>query len=228
MASPGLRTPRAIGGCSLGQLIMFYLSLMHRLIYNMPSTVGGTHGAPSTLRANDDTRMRSGAEKNMIETTVSLCGVRSPELSRQRLRPAAQPGDGRGTTTTTPLPGIDIIIADRRTHVEYRRSLHVLGPFNGPLTSKSPTSTSTSLSRIWEAGWPSTPRRPSHWGDRRCDDHILAHRPRAGCTAMATTPTPTLHRRLERLQSAFHRQISISLRQSGAAMGPQIHQAPRG
>jgi hypothetical protein len=132
MASPGLQTPRAIGGCSLGQPIIFYLSLIHRVIYDTPSTVGGMHGAPLTLRANDDTRMRYGVEKNMIGTMVSLREVRPPELSWQRLRPAAQPGDGRGTTTTTPLPGTDIIIADRRTHVEYRRSLHVSGPFNAP------------------------------------------------------------------------------------------------
>jgi hypothetical protein len=152
MASPGLRMPRAIGGCSRGQLIIFYLSLIHRVIYDMPSTVSGTHGAPSTLRANDDTRTRSGIEKNMIGTTTSLPGVRPPELSRQRLRLAAQPEDGRDTMTTTPLPGIDIIITDRRTHAEYQRSLHVPGPFNGPLTSRSPTSTSTSLSRTREAG----------------------------------------------------------------------------
>jgi hypothetical protein len=164
MASPGLRTPRAIGGCSPGQLIIFYLSLILQVIYNTSSTVGRTHRAPSMLRANDDTRMRSGAEKNMIGTTVSLRGVRPPELSRQRPRPAAQPGDGRGTTTTTPLPGIDTIIIDRRTHVEYRRSLHVSGPFNGPLTSKSPMSTSTSLSRIREAGWPSIPLPPEPLG----------------------------------------------------------------
>jgi hypothetical protein len=82
MASPGLRTPRAIGGCSRGQLIIFYLSLIHRVIYDTPSTVGGMHGAPSTLRANDDTRTRSGAEKNMIGTTTSLRGVRPSELSR--------------------------------------------------------------------------------------------------------------------------------------------------
>jgi hypothetical protein len=44
---------------------------------------------------------------------------------------------------------------------------------------------------------------------------------------MATTPTLTLHRRLERLQSMFHRQLPISFRQTGVAMGPQIHQAPR-
>jgi hypothetical protein len=156
MASPGLQTPRAIGGCSLGLLIIFYLSPIHRVIYDTPSIVGGTPGAPSTLRANDDKETRFGAEKNMIEITTSLREVKPPELSQQRLRPAARPGDGRGTTSTTPLPGTDIIIVDRRTHVEYRRSLHVSGPFNGPLISKSPTSTSTSLSRTREAGWLST------------------------------------------------------------------------
>jgi hypothetical protein len=53
---PGLRMPRAIGDCLLRQLIIFYLSPIHRAIYDTPSIVGGTHGAPSTLRANDDTR----------------------------------------------------------------------------------------------------------------------------------------------------------------------------
>jgi hypothetical protein len=164
MASLGPRTPRAIGGCSLGQLIIFYLSPIHRVIYETPSTVGGTHGAPSTLRANDDTRTRFGAEKSMIVTTASLREVRPQELSRQRLRPAERPGDGRGTTSTTPLPGTDIIIVDRKTHVGYRHSLHVSGPSSGPLTSKSPTSTSTSLSRIREVGWLSTPLPPEPLG----------------------------------------------------------------
>jgi hypothetical protein len=40
---------------------------------------------------------------------------------------------------------------------------------------------------------------------------------------MAMTPTPTLHRRLERLQSVFYCQLPISLRQAGTTMGPQIH-----
>jgi hypothetical protein len=164
MASPGLRTPRAIGGCSLGQLITFYLSLIHRVIYDTPSTVGETHGASSMPRVNDNTRMRSDAEKNMTGIMASLHGVRPPELSRQRLRLVARPRDGRGTTTTTPLPGIDIITDDRRIRVEYQRSLHASGPSNGPLTSKSPTSTSTSLSRIREAGWPSTPPPPELLG----------------------------------------------------------------
>jgi hypothetical protein len=78
MASPGLQTPRAIGGCSPGQLITFYLSLIHRVIYDTPSIVGETHGAPSTPLANDDTRTRSGAGKNMTRITTSLCGVRPP------------------------------------------------------------------------------------------------------------------------------------------------------
>jgi hypothetical protein len=46
MASLGLWTPRAIGGYSLEQLIIFYLSPIHRAIYDTPSTVSGTHGAP--------------------------------------------------------------------------------------------------------------------------------------------------------------------------------------
>jgi hypothetical protein len=45
---------------------------------------------------------------------------------------------------------------------------------------------------------------------------------------MAATSTPTLHRRLERLQSTLHRQLSVPLRQTNATMGPQIHQAPGG
>jgi hypothetical protein len=45
---------------------------------------------------------------------------------------------------------------------------------------------------------------------------------------MATTSTPALHRRLERLQSTLHRQLSVPLRQTSATMGPQIHQAPGG
>jgi hypothetical protein len=83
MASPGLRTPRAIGGCSLGQLIIFCLSLILRAIYDTPSTVDGTHKAPSMLRANDDTRTRFGAEKSMIGITTSLREVKPPKLSRQ-------------------------------------------------------------------------------------------------------------------------------------------------
>jgi hypothetical protein len=167
MASPGLPTPRAIGGCSLKQPTTFYPSLIRRTIYDTPSIVGGTHGAPSMLRVNNGTRTRSVVGKSTTRITASRHGVRPPGPSRPRLRLVAPPGDSRGTTTTTPLPGTDIIIDDKRTHVEYRRLLHALGTFNGPLTSRSPTLTNMNLSKIQEAGWPSTPPLPEPQGQPR-------------------------------------------------------------
>jgi hypothetical protein len=92
---PGLQMPRANGGCSLGRPTTFYLLLIRRATYDTPSTVSEMHGAPSTPHANDDTRTRFSAGKNMTGTTASLRGVRPPELSRQRLRLVARPGDGR-------------------------------------------------------------------------------------------------------------------------------------
>jgi hypothetical protein len=112
MASLGLPTPRAISGCSLKQPTTFYPSLIHRTIYDTPSTVGRTHGAPSTLRTNDDTRTRSVAGKSRTGITTSQLGVRPPGPSRPWLQLVAPPEDGRGTTTTTPLPGKDIITDD--------------------------------------------------------------------------------------------------------------------
>jgi hypothetical protein len=144
MASSGLQMLRAI----------------LRTIYDTPSIVGGMHEAPSMLRANGDMRTRSGAEKSMIGIMASLHEVRPLGLSRQRLQLAAQPRDGRGSTSATPLPGTDTTIVDRRTRVEYLRSLRISGPFSGPQTSKSPMSTSTSLSRTREAGWLSIPLLP--------------------------------------------------------------------
>jgi hypothetical protein len=167
MASLGLLTPRATGGCSLKQPITFYPSLTHRTIYDTPSRVARTRGAPSMLRMNDDTRTRSVAGKSTTETMASQHGVRLPGLSRPRLQLVAPPGDGRGTTTTTPLPGTDNIIDDRRTRVEYRHLLRASGPFNGPLTSRYPTSTNMNLNRIREAGWPSTPPLPELLGQPR-------------------------------------------------------------
>jgi hypothetical protein len=81
--------------------------------------------------------------------------VRPLELSRQRLQLVALPGDGRDNTSATPLPGTGTMVVDKRTRLEYLRSLRVLGPFNGPQTLRSPTPTNTSLSRTQEAGWPS-------------------------------------------------------------------------
>jgi hypothetical protein len=164
MASPRLRTTRAIGDCLLGQPTTFCLSLILPAIYDMPSIVGGTHRASSMLRVNYDMRTKFGVEKSMIGIMASLCKVRPPGLSQQQLQLAARPGDGRGSTSTTPLPGTDTTIVDRRIHVEYRRLLHVSGLFSGPLPSRSPTSTSTSPSRTREAGWLSTPLLPGPLG----------------------------------------------------------------
>jgi hypothetical protein len=124
--------------------------------YRRLFTVAGTREAPSMLRMNDDMRTRSTAGRSTTGIMASQLGVRPPELSRQRPRMEVLPGDGRGTTTTTPLPGTDIIPDDKKT-CECLPLLHALGPFNGPLTSRYPTSTNTNLSRIQEAGWPSTP-----------------------------------------------------------------------
>jgi hypothetical protein len=151
MASPRLQTLKAIGGCSLGRLIIFYPSLIPQAICGMPSTVGGTHGAPSTLHTNDDMRMRYDIERSTIGTMAFRHEVRPLELSRQRLQLVALPEDGRDNTSATPLPGTGTTVIDRRTHVGYLRLLHLSGPSNGPQTSRSPTSTNTSLSRTQKA-----------------------------------------------------------------------------
>jgi hypothetical protein len=70
----------------------------------------------------------------MIGIMASLHEVRPLELSRQRLQLVAQPGDGQDSTSATPLPGTGTTVVDRRTRVEYLRSLRVSGPFNGPQT----------------------------------------------------------------------------------------------
>jgi hypothetical protein len=157
MDSLGLPTPRAIDDCSPKQPTIFYLSPTRRTTYDTPSTAAGTRRAPSMLRVNDDMRTRSAAGRSTTAIMASQLRVRPPELSRQRPRLAVLPGDGRGTTTTTPLPGTDIIPDDKKTRVECLPLLHALGPFNGPLTSRYQMSTNMNLSRIQEAGWTSTP-----------------------------------------------------------------------
>jgi hypothetical protein len=132
MASLGLQTLKDIGGCSLGWLIIFYPSLIPRAIYGTASIVGGTCGAPLMLHVNGDMRMRYGAERSTIGTMAFEHEVRPLELSQQRLQLVALPGDGRYSTSATPLPGTDTTIVDRKIRVEYLRLLHVSGPFNGP------------------------------------------------------------------------------------------------
>jgi hypothetical protein len=132
MDSLGLLTPRVIDDCSPRQPTIFYLSLTRRTIYDTPSTVAGTPEAPSMLRVNDVMRTRSAAGRSTTGIMASRLRVRPPELSRQRPRLEVLPGDGRGTTTTTPLPRTDIIPDDKKTRVECLPLLHALGPFNGP------------------------------------------------------------------------------------------------
>jgi hypothetical protein len=105
MSSLGLQTQKAIGGCSLWWLIIFYPSLIPRAICGTPSTVAEMRGAASMLRANDDTRMRYDAERSRIGTTASRHEIMPLELSQQRLQLVAQPGDEQNNTSTTPLLG---------------------------------------------------------------------------------------------------------------------------
>jgi hypothetical protein len=100
----------------------------------------------------------------MIGTMASRLEVTPPELSRLQRQPVARSGDGRDDTSPTPLPEIDTMNIDRKTHVEYPRLLRVSGPSSGPQTSRSPTSTSTSISRTWKACWPSIRPPPEPLG----------------------------------------------------------------
>jgi hypothetical protein len=86
MASPRLQTLRAIGGCSLGQLIIFCLSLILRAIYGTPSIVGGMHKAPSMLHANDNMRTRYGIPARSQATRVELATASTGGTTRGRSR----------------------------------------------------------------------------------------------------------------------------------------------
>jgi hypothetical protein len=144
--------PRTPDDYSPRQPTIFYRLLTRRMIYDTPSTVAETREAPSMLRMNDGMRTRSAAGRSTTGIMASQLGARPPELSRQRPQLAVLPGDGRGTTTTTPLPGTDIIPDDRRTHAECLLLLRALGPSNGLPTSRYPMSTNMNLSRIQGAG----------------------------------------------------------------------------
>jgi hypothetical protein len=147
----------------------------------------------------------------MTGTTASRLEVTPPELSRLWPQLVARSGDGRDDTPPTPLPRTDIMNDDKKTHVESPRLLRVSGPSSGPLTLKSPTLTSTSLSRTWGLVGRLHDRRSGRRGNRRRNDSIFAHRPGARCTAVATASATSLHRRLERLQSVVCRQLPVPL-----------------
>ena len=148
----GLPTPKDTDDYSLRRPTIFYRSLTRRTTYDTPSTVAETRGALSMLRANGGMKTKFAVGRSMIEIMASRLKARPPGLSRQQLQLAVPPGDGRGTTTTTPLPGTDIVPDDRRTRVECLLLLHALGPPNGLLTSRYPMSINMNLSRIQGAG----------------------------------------------------------------------------
>ena len=152
MDSLGLLTLRAIDDCSLRQPTIFYRSLTRRTIYDTPSTVAETREALSMLRANGGMRTKFAVGRSMTEIMASRLKARPPGLSRQRPQLAVPPGDGRGTATTTPLPGTDVIPDDRRTPAECLLLLRALGPSNGLPTSRYPMSTNMNLSRIQGVG----------------------------------------------------------------------------
>jgi hypothetical protein len=97
-------------------------------------------------------RTKFAVGKNMTEIMASRLKAKPPGLSRQQLHLAVPPGDGRGTTTTTPLPGTDVIPDDKMTRAEYPPLLRALGPSNGLSTSRYPMSTNMNLSRIRGVG----------------------------------------------------------------------------
>ena len=148
----GLPTLRATDACSPRQPTIFYRLLTRRTIYDTPSTVAETHEALSMLRANGGMKTKFAVGRSMTEIMVSRLKARPPGLSRQQLQLAVPPGDGRGTTIATPLPGINIVPDDRRTRAEYPLLLRALGPSNGLPTSRYPMSTNMNLSRIQGVG----------------------------------------------------------------------------
>jgi hypothetical protein len=162
----------------------------------------------------------------MIGTMVFPLEVAPPELSRLRPRLVARPRGGRDNTPPAPLPGTDLTNADKKTHVGSPRLLRVSGPSSGPQLQslqrrqvRAQAGPRGLVGRLHD-------RRLGHRGDGRRNDSVFAHRFGARRSAVATTSATTLHRQLERLQSAFHRQLPVSLGQADTAMGPQIHQAP--
>jgi hypothetical protein len=116
------RTPDAEGYRRLLTRAANHLLSLAHPPSDLQHAINSRWDARSSINAsNDDTRTRSGAERSMIGITTSLHEVKPPGLSRQRLQLAARPGDGRGSTSVTPLRGTDTTTIDKRTHVEYQR-----------------------------------------------------------------------------------------------------------
>jgi hypothetical protein len=153
------RTPDAEGYRRLFTQAANHLLPLAHPPNDLRHAINSRRDARSSINASRERRHENEIcrQESTTGTTASRLRVRPPEPSRRQPRLAEPPGDGRGATKTTPLPGTYIIPDNRKTHVECLHLLHALGPFNGPLTSRYPMSTNMNLSRIQEAGWPSTP-----------------------------------------------------------------------
>jgi hypothetical protein len=146
----------------------------------------------------------------MTEITASRLEVAPPELSRLRPRLVAHSGDGRDNTLPTPLPETDLTNADRKIRAESPRLLCVSGPSSGPqLQGLQRRQVRAQAGPGWLVSHLHD-RRPGFRGNGRCNDGVFAHHPRARRTTVALTSATTLHRRLERFQSAFYRQLPVS------------------
>jgi hypothetical protein len=136
---------------------------------NTPSEVGGVlawiaDGLPRTPDAEGYRRLLTRAANHLLPLTHPPSDLRHTINSQQ---------DERSSINASRERRHENEIRRReeydRDHgiparVEYLCSLRVSGPFSGPQTSKSPTSTSTSLSRTREAGWLSIPPLPGLLG----------------------------------------------------------------
>jgi hypothetical protein len=147
----------------------------------------------------------------MTGITTSQPKIAPPELSQLQPRLVAHSRDDRDDTLPAPLPGTDLTNADRKKHVESSCLLHVSGPSSAPqLQGLQHRQVRAQAGPGWLVG-----RLHDHYsghrGDRRRNDDVFAHRPRARRTAVALTSVTSLHRRLEQFQSAFHRQLSVPL-----------------
>ena len=165
-------------------------------VSNLRHTINSRRDARSSINASRDQRheneIRRREEYDQDHGIPARSHTTRVESAAAQLVAGSE--DRRDNTSPTPLPRTDTMNTDRKTHVESLRLLRVSRPSSGPLTSKSPTSTSTSLSRTRGRVGCLHDRRPGRWGNKRCDASLFAHRPWARCTAVATTSATTLHR----------------------------------
>jgi hypothetical protein len=147
------RTPNAEGYRRLLTRAANHLLPLAHPPSNLRHAINNRRDARSSINASHDRRHEN--EIRCQEEYDRDHGVpawsRAARVESAAPQPVARSGDGRDDTSPTPLPRTDTMNVDRNTHVEYPRLLRVSRPYSGPRTSRSPTLTSMSLSRTWEA-----------------------------------------------------------------------------